>query len=165
MWTIRLFILKLALDFLFLPQSKGQGSQSSYTQYAYYTVNAAGQPYPNPPGYANGVGSYALFNGPKGIISNEMGNALFVIDTANQVIRQVNPTTFDVTLFAGDVVVYSPPKNGIGTKETFNIPTVGAFSKNGTFLYISDSSSNKIRQIQVSNALVSNFVGRCASQN
>ena len=51
-------------------------------------------------GYRDGAGQQALFNGPKGIVRGAKGT-LYVVDTENQVIREVDPASGEVGTVAG----------------------------------------------------------------
>ena len=148
----------------------------AYMQYAYFTQNAGGQPYPNLPGYANGVGTNALFNAPQGMFSSDDGSVVLVADTNNNVIRSVNPRTFAVSVLTGKppvyigtygigtntVAYYSGNNNGVGTKAQFNNPSGGAFSQSNSIAYVADTSSCIIRQLQLVNntAVVTTLAGR-----
>ena len=167
--------------------------------YLYYTQNEAGLPQgtglPCTAGnntgcsayYQNGVGIQARFYNPQGMFSNDQGNLLFVADTNNNIIRQINPVTFQTTVFAGrppsyigtyfpnaigtNAFTYFPGSavtNGVGTFAKFNKPAGGEFNNAGNIAYVADSQSNVIRQInmifsssgQLITGLVTTFAGR-----
>ena len=53
------------------------------------------------PGYRDGRLSIARFDHPQGLVSDQQGNALFVADTENHLVRHVDLTTGTVTSVAG----------------------------------------------------------------
>lgn len=53
------------------------------------------------PGFLNGVGEDAQFDGPQGLVVSEDGTTLYVADTNNHVVRAVDLATGEVTTLAG----------------------------------------------------------------
>jgi len=95
-------------------------------------------------GYADGTGTTAKFNAPKGVCIGFFSNALviYVADTNNNRIRRIT-TTGVVTTFAGSTQGNS---DGTGTVAKFNFP-VGIANDKYENVYVSDSNNNRIRKI------------------
>ena len=68
-------------------------------------------------GYKDGVGSEALFDEPRDISVDFMGN-VYVVDFRNNVIRKITPSGVVSTYAGGKQGV----KDGVGTDAEFNIP-------------------------------------------
>jgi len=97
-------------------------------------------------GSANGKGSAAQFNQPRGIAVDGLGN-VYVGDWMNNTIRKVTPDG-DVTTLAG-APSPAPPGHvdGIGSDARFNGPYGVAVNADGTLLYVADNKSDTIRKI------------------
>ena len=90
----------------------------------------------------NDNGTAASFTYPHGIITD--GTNLYVADTFNYLIRKIVISTGAVTRLAG---TGSPGSaDGTGTSASLYIPV--AITTDGTNLYVTDSSSHLIRQIE-----------------
>jgi len=101
-------------------------------------------------GNADGKGTAALFHRPEGLAVNANGTMLYVADTFNHNIRQIDPVTQQVTTIAGSVA--TPAASGAtnsstGTSATFAYPVGLAFANN--FLYVADSLNHLIRVIDL----------------
>jgi len=108
---------------------------------------------------ADGTGTLARFNNPQALTTD--GTNLYVADTMNHVIRQVVIASGAVTTIAG-----SPGSIGIttgvaGTAARFNTPQGITVAGSGAaaILYVSDTMSHTIRQINVSTQLVTTVAG------
>jgi hypothetical protein len=114
------------------------------------------------PGYADGVGTSALFNNPNGVAYDGAGN-LFVADASNNLIRQIVISTGTVSTLAGGLgSTTSGSANGVGTNATFNGPKGICYDGSGN-LFVADTSNNRIRQIVISSATVSTLAGSGAA--
>jgi NHL repeat len=87
-------------------------------------------------GYADGIGTNALFAGIEGVALGVDGS-LYVVDSGNQVIRKIMPDGV-VSTIAGNPGT-SGWQDGMGTNALFNNPLAIAADGTGNF-YISDSS-------------------------
>ncbi|MBN2656737.1 MAG: InlB B-repeat-containing protein [Spirochaetales bacterium] len=105
------------------------------------------------PGSADGTGAAASFNWPYGITID--GTDLYVADTSNNLIRKIVIGTGVVTTIAGSGS--SGYADGTGTAAVFNSPQ--NLTTDGTDLYVSDKSNQRIRKIDISTNEVSTLVG------
>ncbi len=92
-------------------------------------------------GLADGMGSAARFQNPRGITTD--GTNLYVTDTVNNTIRQIVIATGQVTTIAGSAKGYT---DGKGAAARFNWPE--GVTTDGTNLFVSDTVNNTIRQVQ-----------------
>lgn len=94
-------------------------------------------------GYSDGNSTTALFQRPFGIAITSDGSKLYVADTSNHRIREINPLTGHTTTLAGSGI--AGHLDGTGTAARFDNPRYLALSKAGT-LYFSDGFS-KVRMV------------------
>jgi len=94
------------------------------------------------PGNAEGLGSGAVFNNPRGVAVDKLGN-VYVVDHINNRICKVDPSG-NVTTVAGSGS-YSFA-DGQGKAAGFAWPTALAVDSNGN-IYVGDSNNNRIRKI------------------
>src|SRR5881396_2770914 len=92
-------------------------------------------------GFANGLGTNALFNDPAGIAIDLNGNR-YVADSRNHAIRKIDPKGLVSTL-AGKVGM---PGNsdGMGAQAQFDSPCGIASDQHGN-LFVSDTGNHTIR--------------------
>lgn len=88
-------------------------------------------------GSADGNGTNATFNRPRGIVLDKFRN-IYIADTDNHKIRKMDNL--------GNVTTILP-------NETFNYPTDMIFDKYG-FLYVTDSYNNKVKKIDINSGKV-----------
>ncbi len=99
-------------------------------------------------GFKEGVGREALFNGPKGIVAVP-GGLVYVVDTENQAIRSVDPTSGKVENVAGG----GPSARGYrgdggrSREAWMDRPHGIAVDSRGT-LYIGDTNNHRVRRIR-----------------
>jgi gliding motility-associated-like protein len=93
------------------------------------------------PGFADGNGAVASFQGPGGIVIDAFGN-LYVADSKNHRIRKITPAG-DVSTLAGK---FTGAGDGTGTAASFNTPQGIAIDAAGN-LYVADTFNNLIRKI------------------
>ena len=91
-----------------------------------------------------------------GVTVDRSGN-IYVVQGANtNIINRITPAGV-VTVFAGSGATAST--DGTGTNAAFNNPYGITCDPTGTFLYVSDASTNKIRRITIAGAVVTTFAG------
>ena len=98
-------------------------------------------------GALDGTGSAALFNEPRNLTVDPLGN-IYVGDGANHAIRKITPDG-QVSTFAGNLIPSSGNSNGIGQAARFNDPRGVLFDPSG-YLYVSDTNNHQIRRISLS---------------
>ena len=99
----------------------------------------------------------ALFNGPRGITTD--GTSLYVADSGNNKIRQVDITNGAVSSLTGTTNTASAPgvQDGPSTNATFNNPTGIVIM--GASLFVADTGNNKIRELPAMGGTVSSLTG------
>ena len=110
-----------------------------------------------PPGFSDGRKGGALFNTPIGITLDSASGLLYVVDSNNSLIRQVDPSNGDVLTIAGNLSLQPDFQDGQATSASFNNP-FGIASDSLKNLYITDSGNNLVRKINGSR-YVSTFAG------
>ena len=93
-------------------------------------------------GSANGTGTSASFNLPRGITTD--GTNLYVAEYGNHLIRKIVISTGVVTTVAGTGSTGSA--NGTGTSASFNYPI--GITTDGKDLYVADWNNHLIRKIE-----------------
>ncbi len=114
-----------------------------------YTVSTLAGSTSAAPGFADGIGTGARFNGPFGLAISPDG-AIYVADNGNRRIRRVSPTGEVVTI-AGDGT--SGVVDGSGDVARFSSP-YGIVWVNGA-LIVSESSACVLRQVRLKEPNVS----------
>ena len=111
-------------------------------------------------GYAEGVGTAATFKYP--IRLTAVGNALFVTDLGNNVIRKIDLATNAVSTLAGagGACGYS---DGIGTAAKFCGINGSITSDGSQYLYVADNVNSLVRKIRISDGNVTTFLGTLGS--
>jgi len=94
------------------------------------------------PGYVDGAGNIAAFNGPHGIAFDTQGN-LYVADRTNCLIRKITPAGV-VNTFAGNKIVGYI--DATGTAAEFNNPNGLAVDATGN-IYVADQGNYAIRKV------------------
>jgi hypothetical protein len=92
-------------------------------------------------GYADGTGTNALFNSPRGVAVDSAGN-VYVADWGNNSVRKVTPAGV-VTTLAG--VPVNGLADGTGTNALF-INVVGVAVDSALNVYVVDEANNDIRK-------------------
>lgn len=105
-------------------------------------------------GSSDGKGSAARFNRPYGITTD--GTSLYVTDSNNHCIRQIDIESGAVSTLAGAVgeVGYV---DGKGRQARFFIPE--GITTDGTNLYVSDTHNHSIRKIELESEAVTTIAG------
>ena len=105
-------------------------------------------------GSTDGKGAVARFNRPYGITTD--GESLYVTDSNNHSIRQIDIESSVVTTIAG-VVGEVGYVDGVGKHARFFIPE--GITTDGENLYVSDTHNHSIRKIELDSGVVTTFAG------
>ncbi len=111
--------------------------------------------FPQVPGFSDGAGNEARFNGPQGIgIQDGISTLFFVADTQNHVVRQVT-VGGAVTKVAGN-----PPRAGLvnATGESARFDAPAGVAVIGDDVFVSDQGNGTIRKI-TSSGVATSFTG------
>jgi sugar lactone lactonase YvrE len=110
-------------------------------------------------GSTDAAGTGATFAYPAGVVFVPSDNCLYIADSINSTIRQLNLTTGVVKTIAGVAGV-------AGYFDNASYPTLAAYFYNpegiatdGTNLYVADSGNNAIRKIVISSGIVTTIAG------
>jgi len=95
-------------------------------------------------GWNDGAAAGAQFSGPQGITTD--GTNLYIADTGNNRIRQIRISDGETSTLAGSGATGSAD-NSTGTLATFYGPI--GITTDGTYLYVADATSNKIRRVDI----------------
>ena len=108
-------------------------------------------------GAADGAGTAATFNAPAGITTD--GTNLYVADMMNNKIRQIVIATGVVSSLTGvaNTLGLGGAVDGAATAATFNWPV--GITTDGTNLYVTDFTNNKIRKVVIATGVVSSLTG------
>jgi hypothetical protein len=109
-------------------------------------------------GSADGIGSTASFNHPRGITTD--GSSLYVVDGSNNTIRKIDIESGSVITIAGSAGIVGTV-DGIGSSARFNYPC--DITTDGTNLYVTDSINDTIRKIVISTSSVTTLAGTAGS--
>lgn len=104
-----------------------------------------------------GVSGCAYFDRPSGLAISRDGQTLYVADTNNHRIRQVDVATGAVTTLAGSGVAGF--RSGIGTAARLRSPGKLLLSADGQALYVVETSNHAVRKIELSTKRVTTLVG------
>ncbi len=101
-------------------------------------------------GNADGAGTAAKFNDPRGLAMNGRGE-LFVADGGNNAIRRISPDGAVRTIAGGSAS--GAFADGAGADVRFNSPRGIAFGGDG-LLYVTDHGNHRIRRMEVTQPLI-----------
>jgi len=107
-------------------------------------------------GYADGIGAAARFNHPMDIAVDAQG-AIFVADIQNHCLRQVVPSTGEVSTLAGDAEEEGFA-DGHGATARFNGPS-GVALDTDDHLIVADSGNHCIRKVTTAEGRVTTVAG------
>ncbi|OWK46921.1 hypothetical protein FRUB_00620 [Fimbriiglobus ruber] len=99
----------------------------------------------------------AALNNPDDVAVDASGD-IFIADTANNRIREVNAATGLITTVAGTGVAGYSGDGGQATNATFSYPTGIAVDSSGN-LYIADTGNSRIREITAANGVINTIAG------
>ncbi len=105
--------------------------------------------------HKDGTGTAATFMHPTGITTD--GTNLYVCEQDDNDIRQIDLSTLKVTTIAGTPSLTGGDADGTGTAATFTGPS--GITTDGTSLFVTEASTNKIRRIIISTGVVTTFAG------
>ncbi len=97
-------------------------------------------------GFDNGTDTDVSFSSPQGLVVD--GDTLYVADTNNHAVRQVNLTTGAVTTLAGTGAMGWPPTAGVLDEVALNSPW--ALELSGDLLYVANAGTHQIWTIDLS---------------
>jgi hypothetical protein len=107
-------------------------------------------------GSSDGAGAVARFNNPLGVATDGAGH-LFVADTGNHTIRQIDVATGTVTTLAGAAGM-SGSSDGTGPAARLYFPSSIASDGAGQ-LFVADWYNDTIRQIEIATGIVTTLAG------
>jgi sugar lactone lactonase YvrE len=115
------------------------------------------------PGSADGKGSAARFNSPKGIAIDTRTGDVLVADTGNHTIRRITSGS-DVTRVAGQAEKSgsSDDNTSKGTVALFGSPEGLAVDVAGN-VYVADTGNHTIRKIDKASGLVTTYAGKAGA--
>ncbi len=105
-----------------------------------------------------GAATSAELNGPTSVAVDAAGDQLFIADTGNNVIREVNLSTGTIITVAGDGVSGYAGNGGQATEAKLNGPSGVAVDNNGD-LFIADSGNNVLREVNLSTGVIITVAG------
>jgi sugar lactone lactonase YvrE len=114
-------------------------------------------------GYAGdgGVPTSAALNAPQGVSVDGAGD-VFIADTGNNRIREVNPVSHTILTVAGNGVAGYSGDSGTASGAELSSPVSVAIDSANN-LYIVDQNNNAIRKVTTSSAVISTVAGNGSS--
>ncbi|HEY6394934.1 MAG TPA: hypothetical protein VIX12_05905, partial [Candidatus Binataceae bacterium] len=103
---------------------------------------------PQTPGKADGPLTKSQYSGPRGIVV--VGDAVYVADTGNDIIRKIDVNSMQTSTFAGSGE--EGKADGTGPAAQFSNP--GAMCTDGGTIYLMDADNHAIRKINPASAEV-----------
>ena len=100
----------------------------------------------------------AKFNGMHDVAVGRNGT-IYLADTFNHVIRTLDPSTQQVSIFAGTGKPGSRGDGGPAALAEFNQPYCGSLSPDGRRLLIADIRNHRLRAIDIDSAIVTSVAG------
>jgi RHS repeat-associated protein len=106
-----------------------------------------------------GAATSALLAYPEGIRLDTSGD-IFIVDTFNQVIREVAASTGLISTVAGNGTLGYSGDGGAATSAQLNDPDDVAIDSSGN-LYIADTYNSCIRKVTAATKIITTFAGQC----
>ena len=113
-------------------------------------------------GSADGVGSAARFNDPRGIAISGDGSFVLVADSGNHTVRRIDLATLAVTTLAGNPGL-SGSADGIGAAARFDTPASVTLSGDGSRALVADPFNRLIRALDLGTLAVTTLAGQAGS--
>jgi len=110
----------------------------------------------NASGSKDGSSNEASFSSPQGVVFS--GRRLFVADTGNHLIRELNLDTRMVKTIAGNGTLEQPRLGEYDARE-IGLRSPWGLALKGTSLYISMAGSHQIWRLQLTNGKIENYAG------
>ena len=110
-------------------------------------------------GWADGIGTNAMLNGPT--TPNFAPNGIiYIVCTAGSNLRRIDPATGAVTTVAGSTLnVTNAFLDGVGILARFNAPRSSGIDPTGQFVYVADYGNNRVRKVSTATGLVTTLIG------
>ncbi len=105
-----------------------------------------------------GAAADAEINSPVTFALDAAGD-LFFCDAGNNVVREVNTATGQITTVAGDGVAGDSGDGGLATAAELSTPQGVAVNSAGTELFIADSGNNVIREVDLTTGTITTIAG------
>jgi sugar lactone lactonase YvrE len=110
-------------------------------------------------GATDGIASVATFHSPYGISIDSTNTHLYVADTLNNKIRQINVQSGYTSSFTGAGNISNSKGLADGSLTTASFNSSYGISSDATNLYVADAGNNEIRKINISSGQVSSLAG------
>jgi hypothetical protein len=136
---------------VFAPSTAGVGPGSIIT-------TVAGNRYYYGYGGDGGPASTAELNVPFGVAMDAAGD-LFIADTYNNVVREVNALSGVITTVAGNGTAGYSGDTGPATAAELDNPTDVALNAAGNLLFIADPGNSVVREVNLSSGVISTVAG------
>ena len=101
----------------------------------------------------------AEFASPRGLVYDAALQSLFVADRDNNVVRQVNLNTGQVSTVAGTGTSGDGGTNIPATSAALKSPKAVAVSGNGLILFIADTFNNVVREVNLPTGIITTIAG------
>ncbi len=110
----------------------------------------------NGSGFADGVGTLAKFNEPRGIALSPDGSYALITDRLNYRVRRLDMASRAVTSVAGSTLGFA---DGAGTNAQFNTMLHLAVDRTGSYALICDADNHRIRRLDLASLQVTTLAG------
>jgi DNA-binding beta-propeller fold protein YncE len=107
-------------------------------------------------GQTSTLASTAVFSGPYAVACTSGGTYVYVADTGNHTVRKITMSTQAVATLAGSGTTGSA--DGHGESAAFASPFGVAVDPGGTYVFVADGSTTRVRKVAVSTQQVTTLV-------